>query len=139
MAIFFSLSPKNFVGDKRQPEVCQRNVDKKNMETKLICQRNTNRNFIFTGPMTRHRIARTIVRKYTPCKNTDTLEYIAKCMDAKWDLSCKMQSHNCYYMVTCKNQKPKKSSWKCTKLHLRNSFPVCCNLICPLKKGRKGR
>ena len=70
---------------------------------------------------------------FVPCKKNFMLEYVERCMKAKWDLNCKMQSDNCFYRVHCKNLHPSTSNtWKCEKVHLSNTYPICCDLICPL-------
>ena len=56
-------------------------------------------------------------------------------MKEKWDLNCKMQSDACFYRVRCKNLMPRTDDWECTKEHLSNTYPICCDLICPLPQN----
>ena len=118
-------------------------VDNENLEIRLLCHQrnlfwklNTNRNSIsLTGSGIRHRIARQTsqtLTQYSQC-NRNAMTYVEGCMNSKWDLSCKMQSHSCYYMVTCRNQQPRNTVWSCTEVHLTTDYPVCCDLICPSK------
>lgn len=93
------------------------------------------RNFRFPGSLTRHRIARQILEQtnFTACHKENMLKYVENCMKVGgWDLSCKMKAHNCYYFVRCVNLRPRRHSWDCTKKHLTQTYPICCDVICPL-------
>lgn len=86
------------------------------------------------GSLISHRVTRQVISDadFVPCKKDFVLKYVENCMKEKWDLNCKMQSDACFYRVRCKNLLPRVDDWKCEKEHLSNTYPICCDLICPL-------
>lgn len=72
-----------------------------------------------------------VVRNFIQCTAQSTTNVVINCPLAKWNLSCKMRSHACYYYITCTNMQPRQEQWLCSQVHLANRYPVCCDLTCP--------
>lgn len=83
------------------------------------------------GTVIRHRVARQAIREYRACNALASMERIKECITDKFDLECKIKWGTCYYLVRCVHQAASRD-WKCTRKHITNIQPVCCDMICPL-------
>lgn len=73
------------------------------------------------------------MRNFSYCDKSLVMSFVVDCMGVKWDLFCRMQLDNCFYMVRCVNMKLRKDEWKCIREYFFNSYFICCDLICFMK------
>lgn len=85
------------------------------------------------GSFISHRVTRQVISDadFVPCKRHFVLKYVEKCMKEIWDLNCKMQVVAFHYRVRCRNSFPRRVGWDCEKIRLSNTYPICCDLVCP--------
>ena len=75
------------------------------------------------------------VVNFTICDKLNSLDKVQHCMNARWDLNCRMKDGTCYYFVSCKKIEVR-LDWECEQEHITYSIPACCEYICPWSRPR---